>query len=86
MEMRTFGELKKAVLKKAGTPNNFFAFRLISGNHNSFWDEMNEEEYRRGYVRGEYEKPGSPALCEMRLLTQKEFDDYIKRFKSFHRK
>jgi hypothetical protein len=82
--MATFMQLRAAVIAKAKV-RDMFAFRLISPAHNAFWDEMNEVEYRRGYVAGEYEKPNTPALCEMDLLTIAEFEEWVRKFKALSR-
>lgn len=82
--MHTFQELRDWVLGQAKVNSHFKLIRL-SDEHRKFWDDINDIEYRRGYVPGEYEKPGTPALCDMRLLTEDELAEWKKRFKSFHR-
>jgi hypothetical protein len=68
---RTFGELRREALKKAGVADHF-AFRALSAKHDAFWERLNADEYGRGYTP-EYQKPGSPALCDMALLDEAEF-------------
>ncbi len=82
---RTFGELKKWVLAEASVSDHF-AFRDLGSNYINYWDGLNREEFERGYVPGEYEKPGSPGLHEMKLLTQKEFNDRQGTFRFFHKR
>ena len=85
MRTRTFGELRWEVIRRVGLSQNlrsWFSFRHISPRHEKFWDEMNEVEYRRGYVRGEYEKPDTPALHEMKLLAEDEFEMWLKKFEA----
>lgn len=79
MREKTFGQLRKAVMRKAGT-KDMFEFRQMSPAHNAFWDEMNDVEFERGYVRDEYERPGTPALYNMKLLTNKEYKEWLKKF------
>ena len=61
-------------------------FSGISPEHHSFWDEMNEVEYERGYVREVYERPDSPALHQMELLTDNEFQMWLKKFEAISKK
>lgn len=75
--MATFGDLKDEVLERAGVKSHFDLF-VISPAFKDFWEKLNRMEYDRGYVPGEYEKPGSPALCEMDLLTDEEFAKLLK--------
>ena len=72
---KTFGELRKRALAKAGVTDHF-AFREISRAHDEFWERINAVEYQRGYGP-EYLKPGTPALCEMKLLTAREFEEWL---------
>lgn len=76
--MATFGQLRSEVLKRTGS--NMFSFRKLSEEHNDFWNRMNDVEYQRGYKRGEYEQPGTPALCDMDLLSKSEFDRWLQEF------
>lgn len=80
--MPTFGELRRVVLTRAGTPNNHFRFVELSDQHHKFWNRINEVEFDRGYVHGVYECPDTPALCDMDLLTDVEFREWIKNFES----
>ena len=83
MRTKTFGELRKQVLGLARVKDNFSFFDLGSC-HRTFWHEMNSVEYDRGYDPIEYVKDDSPALWEMKLLTQEEFDEWVDRFRKFH--
>ena len=78
--MKTFGSLKDMVLRKAGVRDHF-KFNEISEAHRAFWEKLNRIEYDRGYVAGEYEKPGTPALCDMELLSEEEFQALLKEAK-----
>lgn len=80
--MPTFGKLRKVVLTRSGMPNNHFRFVELSEQHREFWNRINEVEFDRGYVRGVYERLGTPALCDMDLLTDAEFQEWIKNFES----
>jgi len=80
---RTFGELRRWVLEKAKVPNHF-GFNYLGESYRDYWSEMNEVESRRGYDPVEYAKPGSPALCDMKLLTEKEFMEWVQKFEAFH--
>ncbi len=82
--MPTFGQLRRVVIKEAGT-EDLFRFRGISSEHNAFWEEINAVEFKKGYVPGEYEKPGSQSLCEMELLTLWEFNEWVGKFKKIHK-
>ncbi len=79
--MATFGDLKNLVLKRAGTSNHF-DFIEISEAHRDFWDKLNTIEFDRGYVPGEYEKSGTPALRQMDLLTDEEFQALVKEYEA----
>jgi len=84
--MATFGQLRKAVLQKASAKDHY-EFMRTSDEHFVFWDEMNEAEFHRGYVPGDYERSDSPALCDRELLTEKEYTDWLKKFESIkHRR
>ena len=84
--MPTFGQLRKAVLQKASVKDHY-EFMRTSDEHFVFWNEMNEVEFRRGYVRGVYERSGSPALCDLELLTETEYADWLKKFEAIkHRR
>lgn len=83
--MPTFGKLRKVVLTRVGTPNDHFKFMELSPQHREFWNRINEVEFNRGYVRGVYESPGTPAFCDMDLLTDVEFQEWIKNFESLPR-
>ncbi|OGG57747.1 hypothetical protein A2765_04930 [Candidatus Kaiserbacteria bacterium RIFCSPHIGHO2_01_FULL_56_24] len=83
--VRTFGELKAWALEQAGVSNHF-EFRDLGENYATYWEGMNRAEFDRGYVHGEYEKPDTPALCDMKLLTEKEFRDWKGTFEFFHEK
>ncbi len=82
---RTFAELRKWAFEKAGVSNHI-AFNKLGSDYVQYWEGINDAEFRRGYVPGEYEKPGTPALCEMRLLTEKEFAEWQRTFEFFHKK
>ena len=79
----TFAELRRWVLAEAKAGNHF-AFRDFGEKYANFWEELNDAEFRRGYVPGEYEKPNTPALYEMKLLTEKEFSTWQETFTLFH--
>jgi len=81
--MVTVEKLREIVMGKAGV-TDMFAFRCLSRRHNAFWDEMNEVEFQRGYVPEEYEKPDTPALFEMELLTEEEFAQWVEKFEVIH--
>lgn len=81
----TFAQLRKWALAEAKVSDHF-AFRKLGPSYETYWEGMNHDEYRRGYVAGEYEKPGSPALCDMTLLTQREFSNWQGTFNYFHKK
>jgi len=86
--MATFGQLRDFVMKEAKVSvggKGFFEFRCIDLAHDAFWDDMNTVEWQKGYVPGVYEKPDSLALCEMDLLTQEEFDEWVSRFREIHK-
>lgn len=76
--MRTYGDLKKDVLKNAGVTSHFHLHDKGAA-YSNLWEEINHEEYRRGYDPVEYHKPGSKALCEMELLEQHEYDAWLAR-------
>ena len=69
-------------MREAGT-TDMFKFRQMSEEHDAFWDEMNTTEFDRGHVRGEYERSSTPALCEMHLLTEQEYKEWLARFQEF---
>ena len=79
--MKTFGELKKEVLRLSGSSDHF-QFIQTSQAYREFWKKMNKVEYELGYVHGEYEKPGTPALCEMELLSETEYLKWIEDLKA----
>lgn len=74
--MKTFRSLKEMVLRKAGVRSHF-EFNELSEAHRAFWEKLNQIEYNRGYVPGEYEKPETPALCDMELLSEEEFQELL---------
>ena len=82
--MATFRELREAVMKRAKVRNRF-SFRKISPAHDDFWNKMNAVEYDRGYKPGENEKPDTPALCDMNLLTKVEFNKWLKDFEAIQK-
>ena len=83
--MVTFEKLRGVVMKKAGVIG-METFRNLSKQHDAFWDEMNEVEFQRGYVQEEYEKSDTPALFEMKLLAEEEFDQLVEKFVIIHAK
>lgn len=76
--MATFGELRSRIMRETGT-QSYLAFRALSTEHDSFWEDINKAEFQRGYKRGEYEAPGTEALCNMDLLTEEELGRWIHR-------
>jgi hypothetical protein len=76
--MPTFAELRKYVLR-ASDVKNHIAFCELSPRHRNFWEKINHVEYKRGYSE-DYLRPGSPALCEMNLLSEEELQTWIKEF------
>ena len=80
--MRTFGEIRTLVLSRAGTPGDHFAFCRLTPKHGTYWDRINEEEYQRGYDPLEYLKKGTPALNAMKLLTDEEFERWLRDFEA----
>ncbi len=72
---KTFGELRKLALAKAGVTDHF-AFRDLSSEHDAFWERINSVEYERGYTP-DYTEPGTPALCDMKLLTADELAQWV---------
>ncbi|OGZ96908.1 MAG: hypothetical protein A3I44_01085 [Candidatus Sungbacteria bacterium RIFCSPLOWO2_02_FULL_51_17] len=83
--MPTFGDLRLRIIRRSRAKDHF-EFIALSDVHRDFWNKMNAVEYRRGYRPGEYERPGSPALCEMELLTKEEMRGWMEEFESFHTK
>jgi len=81
---RTFGELRNFVLSRTNSKNHF-VFCAMGDAYEKFWSDMNGVEYDCGYNKKEYEKKESPALCEMKLLTESEFVGWKKRFLQFHK-
>lgn len=79
--MTTFGKLKDEMLREASTDSHF-SFMSMSDGHRLIWEDMNDEEYKRGYVSGDYEKPESPALRDMDLLDEAEYEQWMSRFRS----
>ncbi|MFA5831624.1 MAG: hypothetical protein WC878_07405 [Candidatus Paceibacterota bacterium] len=84
LNTRTFGELRSFVLARTNSENHF-VFCRMGKKYEEFWSDMNGLEYDRGYDKEEYEKKGSPALCDMKLLTESEFDVWKQRFLKFHK-
>jgi hypothetical protein len=81
--IRTFGELRSFVLVRTNSENHF-VFCRMGEKYEEFWNDMNRVEYDRGYNKEEYEKRGSLALSDMKLLTETEFVGWKKRFLQFH--
>jgi hypothetical protein len=54
-------------------------FNNLSPAHRQLHDEINSEEFKRGYS-SEYHKPGSSCLSDMELLTEDEFEKWLERF------
>jgi hypothetical protein len=73
---RTFGALRAEIFRLAGVKNHF-EFCGLGEKYEKYWDKLNREEYERGYKGGEYEKSGSPQLCDIPLLSQEEYDILI---------
>lgn len=83
--MPTFGKLRELVHNEANTKGDHFVFRSLGKEYADFWDEVNEAEYKHGYTP-DYLNPGTPALCDMDLLTESEFNMWVEKFRSFHNK
>lgn len=81
----TFEELRNWALKITGKPLHF-DFITLGREYAKFWNDINQIESERGLDIEEYVKPGTPALCEMMLLKDKEFEEWKGRFRAFHRK
>ena len=89
--MPTFGKLRETVLKEAGIKEEegiagMFRFRSMHDAYDEFWERMNTVEWQRGYRPGYYERSDTPALCQMDLLTQEEFDEWVKSFKAIKKR
>lgn len=76
--MKTFGKLRETIFKEAGVQNHM-EFNNLSPAYRQFHDDINAEEYKRGYSE-EYHKPGSLCLSDMELLTDNEFEKWLVRF------
>lgn len=81
---RTFKELRVWAVEMAGVSNHFDFCRL-GPDYKNFWDKINCVEFDRGYDPVEYIKPDTPALWQMKLLTDEEFEEWKSRFLSFHK-
>jgi len=74
-KVATYQSVREHLLKKAGVPSHFDFMKLDNEREEicrQLWDEINHEEFRKGYKKEEHERPGTPALWQMRLLTEKE--------------
>ncbi len=83
--MATFGELREVVFKEAGVRNHF-EFMELSPAHREFHREINAAEFKLGYSAEEYLKANSLALCEMDLLSEAHFADWLERFRAISKR
>ena len=80
--MATYTKVKALLLRKADVSNHFAFWGLDEKRREicqQLWEEINREEFQKGYKPGEYEKAGTSALCEMDLLTPEELEQWKKR-------
>ncbi|MDO8516065.1 MAG: hypothetical protein Q7S28_02330 [bacterium] len=77
----TFGQLRCIVIQRSGA-KDMFDFQNFGPQHRQFWEDMNKAEYDRGYTSS-YANVGTPALSNMNLLSNTEFDGWLLRFEKF---
>lgn len=77
---RTFGELRSWMLQRLRLRSHLEAHWEPDSPFRTYWNEINDAEFKLGYDHKKYLTEGSPQLCEMRLLTDAEMLEWKTRF------
>lgn len=81
--MATFGLLRGYIKMRAGVSDHF-QFIALSEAHRELWNQINANEYKLGYDPVEYTKPGTPCLCDMELLSDYAYGQWVMRYERIH--
>lgn len=78
--MATFGELRRTIFREAGVRDHM-QFIALGKEYFEFHREINAVEFKLGYSP-EYIQSVTPEMCDMNLLSDQDFADWLERFRA----